>query len=153
MANPVSADFLHSVSGLEHLRLMLTGDVAPSPISQLLNYRLHSAEKGKVCFIGAPLKDHTNQIGILHGGWYSTLLDSAMACAIMSELPAGRVQNTLEFKVNLLKTIPKGMQVAATGTTLHVGRSTGVATGEIRGVENGILYASSSTTCLILDAK
>jgi acyl-coenzyme A thioesterase PaaI-like protein len=32
----------------------------------------------------------------------------------------------------------------------HVGRSTGVAAGEIRGVEDGKVYATGSTTCIIM---
>ncbi|MBT3466331.1 MAG: PaaI family thioesterase, partial [Rhodobacteraceae bacterium] len=36
------------------------------------------------------------------------------------------------------------------GTVDHAGRSTGVASGEIRGVEDGKLYATGSTTCIIM---
>ena len=36
------------------------------------------------------------------------------------------------------------------GVTDHVGRSTGVAHGEIRGVEDGKLYATGSTTCIVM---
>jgi uncharacterized protein (TIGR00369 family) len=68
----------------------------------------------------------------VHGGWYGTLLDSCMGCAVMTALPRGRVYTTLEYKVNLLRAIPLGTEVIATGTVTHAGRSTAVASGEIR---------------------
>jgi len=43
-----------------------------------------------------------------------------------------------------------GTQIEAVGIVDHVGRSTGVAHGEIRGVEDGKLYATGSTTCLVM---
>jgi len=45
------------------------------------------------------------------------------------------------------------MLVEAIGTIQHSGRSTGVANGEIRGVEDGRLYATGSTTCLIMKLR
>jgi acyl-coenzyme A thioesterase PaaI-like protein len=54
--------------------------------------------------------------------------------------------------VNITRAIPLGLTVRATGMIQHAGRSTGVASGEIRGVDDGKLYASGSTTCLIMQA-
>ena len=67
-----------------------------------------------------------------------------------TKLPKGSVYTTLEYKINITRAIPLGMKVLATGLILHAGRSTGVATGEVRGVEDGKLYATGSTTCLIM---
>jgi len=41
----------------------------------------------------------------------------------------------------------------AIGTAQHVGRSTGIAIGEIRGVEDGKLYATGSTTCIVMKLR
>jgi len=46
--------------------------------------------------------------------------------------------------------IPLGMTVEAVGEAQHTGRSTGVAIGEVRGVEDGKLYATGLTTCMIM---
>ena len=35
-----------------------------------------------------------------------TLLDSAMACAVMTMVPRGSVYTTLEYKINILRSIP-----------------------------------------------
>jgi len=139
-----------ALSGLEFMQAMQRGEIARSPISALLNYTLHEVAAGRVTFRGAPEFSHTNPLGGTHGGWYGTLLDSCMACAVMTMIPRGSTYTTLEFKVNLLRGIPTGTEIIAIGTVDHVGRSTGVAHGEIRGVHDGKLYATGSTTCLVM---
>lgn len=139
-----------SMSGLDFMQGILHGKIARPPISALLNYSLDSVEPGKVVFRGTPEFPHTNPLGGVHGGWYGTLLDSCMACAVMTAVPKGSVYTTLEYKVNLTRAIPPGTEILATGTTDHAGRSTGVAHGEIRGASDGKLYATGSTTCLIM---
>mgnify|MGYP000754528431 CR=1 FL=1 len=73
-----------------------------------------------------------------------------MACSVMTRVPKGSVYTTLEFKINILRSIPLGMTIDCWGEIDHVGRSTGVAHGEIRGVEDGKLYATGSTTCIVM---
>jgi uncharacterized protein (TIGR00369 family) len=107
-------------------------------------------EDGRAVFRGAPTFMMTNPMGTVHGGWYGTLLDSAMACAVMTKVPRGSVYTTLEYKINILRAIPIGMEIDTIGIADHVGRSTGVAHGEIRGVEDGKLYATGSTTCIVM---
>lgn len=102
-------------------------------------------------FRGAPKFDVTNPMGTVHGGWYGTLLDSSMACAVMTAVPKGAIYTTLEYKINIVRSIPIGTEIDCIGIIDHAGRSTGVAHGEIRGVENDKLYATGSTTCIIMD--
>ena len=141
------------ISGFEMMQGILSGAYPPAPISKILNYKLHAVEEGKVVFRGAPTVDCRNPMGTLHGGWYGTLLDSAMACAVMTTLPAGKIQTTLEFKVNIIRPIPIGATVDAIGLVEHSGKSTGVAVGSLVDVKTGKLYASSSTTCIIMTPK
>ncbi len=138
------------ISGLEFMQGILDGVHPAPPIGKTLNYKLHAVGEGTITFRGAPLFDHCNPMGTVHGGWYGTLLDSAMACAVMTKVPKGSVYTTLEYKVNILRPIPLGMEVDTTATVDHAGRSTGISHGEIRGVENGKLYATGSTTCIVM---
>ena len=138
------------LSGLEFMQSILDGTNPGPPIGATMGYTLHSVTEGSCVFRGTPEFNVTNPMGTVHGGWYGTLLDSAMACAVMTRVPRGSVYTTLEFKVNILRSIPLGMQIDCIGTTNHVGRSTGVAHGEIRGVEDGKLYATGSTTCIVM---
>ena len=141
------------IPGLDMMQGILKGIYPAAPIAKILNYKVHAVKKGKVVFRGAPNLDSRNPMGTIHGGWYGTILDSAMACAVMTTLPAGKIQTTLEFKVNIIRSIPAGAQVDAIGTVEHSGKSTGVAVGSLVDVNTGKLYASSSTTCIIMTPK
>tara|TARA_R110002072_G_scaffold11525_11_gene51980 strand:+ start:2206 stop:2688 length:483 start_codon:yes stop_codon:yes gene_type:complete len=138
------------ISGLEFMQRILDGTNPGPPIGETMGYTLHAVEDGRVVFRGAPQFNVTNPLGTVHGGWYGTLLDSAMACAVMTKVPQGSVYTTLEFKINILRAIPLGTQIDCVGVIDHVGRSTGVAHGEIRGVEDDKLYATGSTTCIVM---
>jgi acyl-coenzyme A thioesterase PaaI-like protein len=56
----------------------------------------------------------------------------------------------MEYKINIIRPIPLGTKVRAIGKVQHAGRSSGIANGEIRGVEDDRLYATGSTTCIIM---
>lgn len=137
------------IDGLEWLRRMVAGEIAGPPISGLLGFRLVEIERGRARFVGTPGFEAANPMGTTHGGWYGAILDSAMACAVQSCVPAGRGSTTLEYKINIIRPLPAGMEAECIGTAAHVGRTTGVATAELRGVEDGKLYATGSTTCLV----
>lgn len=143
-------EVLRQMTGLEFMRAILSGDMAAPPIAQGMEFQLEQVDDGRIAFTGTPRFQHMNPQGSIHGGWYGTLLDSAMACAIMTKVPCGSTYTTLEYKVNITRALPADTPVRATGTVSHAGRSTGVATGEIRGVDDDRLYATGSTTCLIM---
>lgn len=144
-----SRDTVLSLSGLTFMEAMRDGVLPGPPISQVMNFTLESVAPGRAVFRGTPEFAHTNPVGGVHGGWYGTLLDSCMACAVMTTVPKGAVYTTLEYKINIVRAIPLGLTVTATGTVDHAGRSTGVASGRIEGPD-GKLYATGSTTCLIM---
>ena len=147
MATP---EELLSKSGLEFMQDMLAGVHAGPPIAGGMNYWAESVADGEASFVGAPLFAYTNPMGTVHGGWYGTVLDSALGCAVMTKVPKGSAYTTLEYKINILRPIPLGMMVRAKAVVQHAGRSTGIATAELRGVEDDRLYATGSTTCIIM---
>ena len=138
------------LTGLEFMQAIIDGKNPGPPIGDTMGYALREVSDGRAVFRGAPGFAYTNPMGTVHGGWYGTLLDSAMACAVMTRIPRGATYTTLEYKVNILRGIPLDMEIDCIGTADHVGRSTGVAHGEIRGVADGKLYATGSTTCIIM---
>jgi len=139
-----------SRSGLEYMQDMIAGLLPSPPIGKTMGFGPVSVIEGQAVFEGTPEFHVTNPMGSVHGGWYGTILDSCMACAVMSKTPKGSVYTTLEFKVNIIRPIPLGTRVQAIGNMQHTGRSTGVAVGEIRGVDDDHLYATGSTTCIIM---
>ena len=139
--------------GLELLQAMLRGELPYAPIARTLDFQLLEVAEGRAVFQGAPGPNHLNPMGGVHGGWYATLLDSALGCAVHTLMPPGRGYTTAELGVNLVKAIgPKVQRVRAEGRVLHCGRQ--LATAEARLVgPDGTLFAHATTTCLVFDLR
>jgi uncharacterized protein (TIGR00369 family) len=145
-----SLDDLLQRSGLAFMQDMVAGRLPGPPIGATLGFRPVLAEDGRVVFEGTPEFNTLNPMRGVHGGWYGAILDSCMACAAMTKVPQGSVYTTLEYKVNITRPLPLGTEIECTGLVDHAGRSTGVAHGEIRGLADGKLYATGTTTCIIM---
>lgn len=138
-------------SGLQVFQALLTGEIPPPPMAVTLDFTLLRIEPGFAVFQGRPGFSHFNPMGTVHGGWFATMLDSALGCAVHSTLPAGNAYTTLELKLNLVRALTNAVPlVRAEGRLVHGGRQ--VATAEARLVgPDGKLYAHATTTCLIFD--
>ena len=140
-------------AGLELLQAMLRGELPYPPIARTLDFQLLEVGEGRAVFQGKPGFDHFNPMGGIHGGWYATLLDSALGCAVHTLMPPGRGYTTAELGVNLVKAIsPKVQRVRAEGKVLHCGRQLATAEARLYGPD-GTLYAHATTTCLVFELK
>lgn len=140
-------------SGLEIMQAMLRGDLPFAPIAKTLDFQLLEVEEGRALFQGTPGPAHLNPLGTVHGGWYATLLDSALGCAVHTKMPAGRAYTTAELGVNLVRSIgPKVQRVRAEGRVLHCGRQLATAEARLFGPD-GTLYAHATTTCLVFELR
>ncbi len=139
------------MSGIEMLAAMIAGKLPRPPMSVTLDFLLIRIEPGIALFQGRPHLKHYNPLGSVHGGWFATVLDSAMGCAVQSTLPAGKGYTTMEFKVNLVRALTEAIPVVrAEGKIVHSGRSSATAEARLFGPD-GKLYAHASTTCLVFD--
>lgn len=145
-----SRETVLSMSGIDFMRGIQDGSIPAPPISRTMGFTLHDVRDGSVTYRGTARFEVMNPTGTVHGGWYATILDSAVACAVMTKVPKGSVYTTLELKLNIIRALPLDRLVDAVGTVQHVGRSTGISNGELRDVETGKLYATASTTCIIM---
>lgn len=142
---------LASRSGMEFLDAILGGRLPAPPFGALIDVLPIKMERGVSIFQGKPQEKHYNPLGSVHGGWLSSLLDSALGCAIHTLLPAGKGYTTLELKVNMIRRLTRDVPlVRATGRTIHVGSQVGIAEADIKGPD-GKLFARATTTCLIFD--
>jgi len=147
----VRPDQLAASSGLEILQAMLRGELPYPPIARTLDFRLLEVSAGRALFQGTPGPAHLNPLGTIHGGWYATLLDSALGCAVHSMMPAGRGYTTAELGVNLVRAIgSKAPRVRAEGKVIHCGRQLATAEARLYGPD-GTLYAHATTTCLVFE--
>lgn len=139
-----------TMSGLEMLRAVaaMPMDVRPS-IGRLIGMSFDSVEPGEVVFSVETRPEFSNPLGQVHGGICATLLDSAMGCAVHTELEAGVGYGTVEMKINYIRSVPTdGMKLTATGRVVHLGGRTAVAEGRVVD-DHGRLVAHGSETCLI----
>jgi uncharacterized protein (TIGR00369 family) len=139
-------------SGLELMQAMLAGEIPHAAIASTLDFVLLAVSPGRAVFQGTPGPQHLNPLGTVHGGWFATLLDSALGCAVHTLLPAGRGYTTAELGVNLVKALtPQVPRVRAEGQVIHCGRQLATAEARLVGAD-GTLYAHATTTCLVFDA-
>lgn len=135
------------MSGQEFFTGMLDGSIPHPPIAHVFGFYLVAATDGQIVFEGVAKPEFTNPMGSMHGGWYGTLLDSALACAVISKSQRGQQYTTLEYKVNMIRSFPIGDIASVTGTVIHFGRRT--ATSEAVMVDkSGQKYAFGTTTCM-----
>lgn len=138
-------------SGLQLFQALLAGELPPPPMAITLGFTLMRIESGFAVFQGRPAFSYYNPMGTVHGGWFATLLDSAMGCAVHSTLPAGKAYTTLELKLNLVRALTESVPlVRAEGRLVHGGGRVATAEGRLIGAD-GRLYAHASTTCLVFD--
>ncbi|WP_395689030.1 PaaI family thioesterase [Caenimonas koreensis] len=140
-------------TGLEVMQAMLRGELPYPPIARTLNFQLMEVSEGRAVFQGTPSPEHLNPMGGIHGGWYATLLDSALGCAVHTMMPVGRGYTTAELGVNLVRAIGnKAPRVRAEGKVIHCGRQLATAEARLYGPD-GTLYAHGTTTCLVFELK
>lgn len=138
-------------TGYEILTAMMSGELPYPSMNDTMNMVLIRVEVGHVVFQGIPLARYYNPMGTVHGGWFATLLDSAMGCAVQSTLPAGRSYTTSELSLNIVRPARYNTgPLRALGTVIHDGRQIATASARIED-EHGKLYAHATTTCFIFD--
>ena len=147
---PLPHEATTTLSGLEQVRGMRDGRFGLAPMHALMNMRLIEAEDGWVVFTAVPEEKHYNPRGTVHGAFTAAILDSAMGLAVLTKLPAGVSQTTLEFKLNFVRPMfGTTGEVRGEGRVVHCGRSIATAEGYLK-APDGKVIAHGNTTCLIL---
>ena len=137
-------------TGLEQLRAFLASGFR-APIMETLDFRLTEIESGRAVFEGVPGLRAYNPQGIVHGGYASTLLDSACACAVHSRLDPSQGYTTLELKVAFHRAMTKDTGIVrAIGTIASFGRRTAFAEARLLGADDA-LFASATSTLMVFD--
>ena len=140
---------LAKLSGLEALRTLVSGKVDRPPIAHLMNINLVEADEGRAVFEGTPGEEHYNPIGVVHGGYALTILDSALGCAVHSTLAPGDTYGTIDTHVRMLRpiTLETG-KVRCEASVVSVTKTLGTAEGKLID-KNGKLLATGTTACAI----
>jgi uncharacterized protein (TIGR00369 family) len=140
-----------AMSGREWLQGMIEGRLPAPPITQTLTFRLVEVGEGSAVFEGEPGGHLLNPMGVVHGGWTMTLIDSATGCAAHTLLPAGVGYTTVETKVNFSRPIRADTgRVRAEARVIVKGRQVISAEAVVKS-QDGRVLAHGTSTLLVLN--
>ena len=141
---------VRQMSGREFLQAMMDGRLPAPPIMKTLSFWLAEIGDGFAAFEGDAGPHLLNPLGIVHGGWALTLIDSAAGCAAHTLMPAGGSYATIETKANFSRPIAEDTgRVRAEGRA--VGRGRRIISCEARVVDaKGRLLAHGTSTLMVL---
>jgi uncharacterized protein (TIGR00369 family) len=136
-------------TGLQILEAVRDGLLPRPPMAAVIPMRVVEVAFGRVVLVSEVSERFYNGMGIVHGGYHLTVLDSCMGLAIYSTLGPGLGQTSIETKVNFVRPVTTATgPLRAIATSLHTGSRTGTAEGKLVDAE-GKLYAHGTTTCFL----
>ena len=142
-----------AMAGIEYVRAVQSGALPPPPIAVVMNYSIAEIDDGRAVFVGEPGEEHYNPIGVVHGGYASTILDSALGCAVHTTLPAGVGYTSQTLEVKYLRPITRDTgSVRAEAEVVHRGRRSATSEARLTSLDGGKLLATGTSTCLILES-
>lgn len=145
----VSREVLFGEDGLSFVRGMMEGRHPHSPYADTMGFEIVEVEAGRVVFIGKPSHRFLNPIGVVHGGWTATILDSAMAHATQTTLKAGEGHTTVEMKICFVRPVMPAIGIVRCEAKLiHRGGRISMTEGRLTD-EAGTLLAHGTETCMV----
>lgn len=118
------------------------------PFVQLLGIELEEIERGAVS-LRLELRDELMRNGgIAHGGVIASLIDTASAFAVMSQLEPGKSTTTIDLTIQYLRPLTKGV-ARAHARVLRAGRRVTVVSVDVTN-DAEVLAATALTSYLML---
>jgi len=141
------------LSGREFLQAIIDGRLPQPPIARPLSFRLVEVGEGFAAFEGQTGEHLLNPMGIVHGGWALTLLDSAAGCAGHSLLPPGTGYTTIETKGNFSRPLGRNAgRIRAEGRVITRGRRIISVEAKVLGPDGGV-HAHGLSTLMVLEGS
>ena len=139
------------MAGIDYMRALVAGELPPPPIAVTMRFAPIEVEVGHAVFEGEPGEEHYNPIGVVHGGYAATLLDSALGCAVHTTLEAGAAYTTLSLETKFVRPILRDTgRVRAAAVVTYRGRRQATAEAKLVAVETGKLLGTATSTCMII---
>jgi uncharacterized protein (TIGR00369 family) len=118
------------------------------PFAKLLGIEVESVEPGHAVLTMNVRHDHMRNDAIAHGGVVATLIDSAMAIAIMALLEENERTVTVDLTIHYLRPVTEGV-AKASARVVRAGRKVVTVSAELFG-RDGKLAATAISTYLRL---
>ena len=142
------------MTGLQILQVLIDGKLPAPPIAQTLSFWLVEVGDGLCVFEGDTGSHLLNPLGIVHGGWALTLIDSATGCAGHTLLPPGVGYTSVETKANFTRPIKQDTgRVRAEGRVVSRGRQIMTAEARILDADKRLLAHGTSTLMVFGSAE
>ena len=97
-------------------------------------------------------RKHLNPFGAIHGGVYSSLIDTAAYLSVYCELDEIAGYTTLDLSVNNLSMIREG-RVTAEGRSIKIGRSICLAEATVKDADGKLLAHGTSKLMLLEETQ
>lgn len=112
-----------------------------------VGFRIVPAKSGRgFCTVaGRVERRHLNINGVVHGGVYATILDTAMGGAVVSLLTEEETTATTSLYVEFLRAAREGDTLSARGRVLRRGRHIAFAEGDLVGADGRRLSQARGT--------
>ena len=118
------------------------------PYAHMLGIELDDISEG-VATLGLHVRKELKQNhGVVHGGAIASLIDTAMAFAIITLLAPGEKVTTVDLTVSYLRPLTKG-RITARAKVVRSGRRLFVVTADVFG-DDGILASTALSTYIKL---
>jgi uncharacterized protein (TIGR00369 family) len=134
------------LDGREFLEQIGRGEIPLPPILSVLDIHSGSIGEGWIEFAMRPQGYMLNLAGTVHGGVLATLVDSALTCALITQLPKGTACTTIDLQMRFFRPAHLSAErLVARAEVLNAGTSIGTTQGEIRDAKGRlILHATSA---------
>ena len=140
-----------TMTGIDYMTAVVEGQMPPPPIAVVMRMRPIEIGEGRAVFQGEPGEEHYNPIGVVHGGYAATLLDSALGCAVHTTLEAGVGYTSLGLEAKYVRPITRDTgKVLCEANVLYRGRRQATAEANLTAADSGKLLAHGISTCMLL---
>ncbi len=148
-AGRVDLSQIAGLSGRAYLQELMDGNLPAPSMGLTMNAWLHRLDEGEAEFRGEPGAGHLNPLGLVHGGWAMSLLDSALGCAVHTTCAPGEGFVSMDTSVKFIRPLLPDMgQLRCIATVQSRGRTIANVSGQIED-QKGKLLALGTSTCFI----
>jgi acyl-CoA thioesterase len=116
----------------------------PGPFSAVLGFRFISVDDDEAVVEADPGPEHCNSVGMVHGGFLASLLDTTTGWAVHARVPADAAAPHVHLSIQYVRAAVPGTTLVCRGRCVTVGGRIGSTEAEI--AQDGVVVARAVGT-------